>query len=232
MKRIYLLLMLLLPALGLQAQKIIEERWQLPADKALNLKLDHAEDIELKGWDKPEVQIKAVVEINGGRYNDALSLKTSETGGSLSISSELDKSQIGETSTADCDENQSSWQLDDDNKKRLILCLNIRYEVWVPRKATVKLETISGNVTAANLQGALDLHSISGFIDISIPEATAADLLLKSVTGELYTDLDMKIMNEKEEFPIVGYEMQGQLGGGGTKMKLETISSDIYVRKE
>jgi hypothetical protein len=55
---------------------------------------------------------------------------------------------------------------------------------------------------------------------------------MKSITGELYTDLDMKIMNQQDEIPIVGYEMEGQLGGGGTKMRLETISSNIYVRKE
>lgn len=42
----------------------------------------------------------------------------------------------------------------------------------------------------------------------------------------------MKIMNEKEEFPIVGYEMRGQLKDGGTEMKLETISSNIYLRKK
>ncbi|MBW3545161.1 MAG: hypothetical protein KY428_06100 [Bacteroidetes bacterium] len=223
--------MLLLPAFGLQAQKVLEGRWQLPAGKSLQLKLDHAEDIQLKGWDKPEVQIKAVVEINGGRYNDALSLKATEVGESLSVSSVLDKSQIGETSTADCNDDQANWQVEG-GKNKLILCMNIRYEVWVPRQAAIKLETISGNVTGAGLQGALDLHSISGFIDISLPEAVAADLWLKSVTGELYTDLDMKIMNEKEEFPIVGYEMRGQLKGGGTEVKLETISSNIYLRKK
>ena len=222
-----------MPATGLQAQKVLGERWQLLAGKSLHLTLDHAEDIQLTGWDKPEVQIKAIVEINGGRYNDALSLKATEAGRSLSVLSVLDKSQIGETSTVDCDERHASWQMDGDkDKKRLILCMNIRYEVWVPRQAAVKLETISGNVTGVELQGPLDLHSISGFIDISLPEAVAADLWLKSVTGELYTDLDMKIMNEIEEFPIVGYEMRSQLKGGGTEVKLETISSNIYLRKK
>lgn len=186
MKRLYILFMLLLPAFGLQAQKVLEGRWQIPAGKSLQLKLDHAEDIQLKGWDKPEVQIKAVVEINGGRYNEALSQKVTKAGESLSVSSVLDKSQIDETSTADCNADHANWQVEG-GKNKLILCMNIRYEVWVPRQTAIKLETISGNVTGAGLQGALDLHSISGFIGISLPEA--ADLWLKSITGELYTDL-------------------------------------------
>lgn len=233
--------MLLCPVLGLQAQKVLEERWQLPANGSVSLDLDHAEDIQLKGWDKPEVQIRAVVQINGGRYNDALSLKGSEAGGTLTIASKLDEAQIGETSTADCPENGSSWQIHENGsgwqkegrgKVKLILCMDIRYEVWVPRQATLKLKTISGNITATNLRGPLNLHSISGFIDVTLPEVLQADLWMKSITGELYTDLDMKIMNQQEEIPIVGYEMEGQLGDGGTEMRLETISSNIYVRKE
>ena len=231
MKKLLLLLILLCPALGLQAQKVLEKRWPLPAGKALNLKLDHAEDIQLKGWDKPEVMIKAVVEINGGRYNDAFSLTSSEEGNNLKVASALDESQIGETSTTDCQGNQSNWQLRGDKVKRLI-CMDIRYEVWVPRQAAVNLKTIAGNVTASNLRGPLDLNSISGFIDISLPEVLKADLWMKSITGELYTNLDMKILNKKDEVPVVGYEMKGQLGGGGTKIRLETISSDIFVRKE
>lgn len=231
MKKLLILLVLLGTTLRLQAQKVLEDHWQLPTGKSISLTLDHAEDIQLKGWDKPEVQIKAIVQINGGRYNDALTILASETGGTLNIVSELDKTQIGETSTADCEGNQSSWQVDG-GKVRRIICMDIRYEVWVPSQAAVTLKTILGNVTASNLRAALDLRSISGFIDISIPEVVKVDLWLKSITGELYTDLDMKILNKKEEIPIVGYELQGQLGGGGTKMHLETISSNIYVRKE
>lgn len=231
MKKLLILLVLTGIAFATQAQKVLEDRWQLPAGKAVKLKLDHAEDIQLKGWDKPEVLVKAFVTINGGRYNDALSLKASEAGSLLSISSVLDENQIGETSTANCQGNQSNWQIKGGKVKRLI-CMEVRYEVWVPRQVSLNLNTISGNVTASNLQGALELHSISGFIDMSIPEQVNADLWLKSITGELYTNLDLKIMNPKEEIPVVGYEMQGQLGGGGTPMRLETISSNIYLRKE
>lgn len=77
-------------------------------------------------------------------------------------------------------------------------------------------------------------HEVLKRLMLRLPEQQQWLLRLREVsyTGELYTDLDMKILNKKEEIPIVGYELQGQLGGGGTKMHLETISSNIYVRKE
>lgn len=68
------------------------------------------------------------------------------------------------------------------------------------------------NVVATNLRGALHLPSISSFIDLSFPAASKADLWMKSITRELYTKLDMKLLNQVEKFPVVSYEMQGQLG--------------------
>ena len=229
MKNSILLLLMLLP-FGLQAQKLVEERWPLAAGKAVKLNLDHAQDIQLKGWDKPEVLVKAIVQINGGEHNDAYSLTAKQEGG-LNIQSQLNEKEIGSTSYSDCAGDQSNIQISRGMVQRII-CLEIRYEVWVPRNAAVSLKTISGNVTATNLNGALNLHSISGFIDVSLPQALAADLWLKSVTGELYTDLDMNILNAKDEIPIVGYEMQARLGKGGTPVRLETISSNIYLRKQ
>lgn len=229
MRSLIIMLILLLPVCG-WAQKVLEERWALAPGKTLSLKLDHADDIQLKGWDQPEVQIKAVININGGRHNNALKLQALQENEGLHVTAVLDESQIGEATVADCGEKQMTWQ-QDDGKARLF-CLDITYEIWLPRKAALKLHTISGNVTANNLAGALSLYSISGFIDLSWPEKQQADLWLKSTTGELYTDLAVDILNKKEEIPIVGYEMKARLGSGGTPLRLETISSNIYLRKQ
>ena len=230
MKQITFLLMVLMP-FCLQAQKVLEQSWPLASGKAVNLKLDHAQDIQLKGWDSPEVKIKAVIQVNGGRYNDAITLTADQRANELALTSVLDEKKIGDTANTDCDGQQSSWQ-QGNGKNRRTVCLEVTYEVWIPKNAAVNLKTISGNVTATNLKGALNLYSISGFIDVSLPERTQADFWLKSITGELYTNLDLAILNKKDEIPIVGYEMLGKVGEGGTDVRLETISSNIYLRKE
>ncbi|WP_224995461.1 DUF4097 domain-containing protein [Cesiribacter sp. SM1] len=229
-KQLFFLLLALAP-LCLQAQQVVNERWPLPANKPVNLKLDHASSIALRGWDKPEVEIKAVVQINGGRDNDAFKLTGTDAAAGLQITSLVDEEQLSGSSAEDCNGSQSIWRYDSDNVNRNI-CLEISFEVWLPHSAVVKLETISGDVTATNLRGSLDLKSISGFIDVSMAPAQQAELTMKSVTGELYTDLDLQILNKKDEIPIVGYEMKGKLGNGGTPVRLETISSNIYLRKE
>ncbi|AHM61001.1 hypothetical protein D770_13735 [Flammeovirgaceae bacterium 311] len=225
------MLLLALMPLCLQAQKVINERWPLPANKSLILKFDHARTIQLKGWDKPEVEVRAVVQINGGRHNDAFQLTSADQGNGLQITSLFREEKVTGSSPDDCNGSQAIWNYNSDNKQRII-CMEITFEVWLPQEAALKLETISGDVIATNLKGSLDLKSISGFIDVSLPAAQQAELSLKSVTGELYTDLEMQILNKKDEIPIVGYEMKGMLGKGGTPVRLETISSNIYLRKE
>jgi hypothetical protein len=231
MKKHLFFLLLALAPLCLQAQKVINERWPLAANKPVNLKLDHARSITLKGWDKPEVEIRAVVQINGGRDNEAFQLTAKEEAGGLQITSQIDEEKVTGSSAEDCNGSHSFWSYDSGNKNRS-MCMEISFEVWLPHSAAIKLETISGDVIATNLRGSLDLKSISGFIDVSMASAQQAELTMKSVTGELYTDLDMQILNKQDEIPIVGYEMKGKLGGGGTPVRLETISSNIYLRKE
>jgi hypothetical protein len=231
MKPLFFIVLLLAP-LYVPAQKMLEESWPLPAGTALHLKLDHANTIQIRGWDKPEVKMQASILINEGRHNDALSLTASREGGSLRLVSKLDEDQIEDGFWAgNCEGHNFSWSRDGSKGQRAI-CVDVTYELWVPHQTAVRLKTISGNVTATNLRGPLDVNSISGFIDLSWPAGQAAELMLKSITGELYTNLDMKILNKKEEIPIVGYEMKGQLGQGGPALRLETISSNIYIRKE
>lgn len=228
MKQLFIMLLLLAP-ICLQAQKVVEERMPLAAGKQLELKLDHASDIVLKGWDKQEVLVKAIVQINGGSDNDALRLDASTEAGKAKINSVLDKSKITSSAPEDC--TGSYWQQGSSDKRRSI-CMEVKYEVWLPKNAPLKLTTISGNITASDLTAALDLHSISGFIDVSWPAAQQASWWMKSVTGELYTDLDMQLLNQKEGIPIVGYELEGKTGKGGTAVRLETISSNIYLRRK
>lgn len=229
MRKIFSLLLLLTP-LCLQAQRLVEESFSLPAGQPLRLELKHGSDIQLKGWDKPQVLVKASVQVNGGKHNDAFRLNSSSAGKGLTVTSVLDESKITSGGAAgDC--KGSTWQFDSENGANNI-CLEITYEVWLPKNTNLQLNTISGNVTAKNLQGPLDLNSISGFIDVSWPAEQQADLWLTSVTGELYTNLEVKVLNPQEKIPMVGYELKGQLGKGGQPLRLQTISSNIYLRKE
>jgi DUF4097 and DUF4098 domain-containing protein YvlB len=101
----------------------------------------------------------------------------------------------------------------------------------VPTGATVKVNTISGNIEVTGLNGPLDAKSISGFVDVSWPSTKGADVALKTITGEVYTNQDIALNGQKNNSPV-GYQVRGQLGSNGPTVKLESISGDVFFRKQ
>ncbi len=111
--------------------------------------------------------------------------------------------------------------------------------------ANVELINVSGpivaNTTAGNILIKMQdinpnkpsaISNTSGFIDLTLPASTKASFELKSVSGEIYTDLDLKMEKEKEMRRIGGSDIKGTLNGGGVPISLNAISGDIYLRKK
>ncbi|MCC9167996.1 hypothetical protein [Pontibacter harenae] len=75
---------------------------------------------------------------------------------------------------------------------------------------------------------------ITGTVEIYLPAGTKADFKMKSVQGQIYSDLDMNIPKEpKSNLPRMtgGTNIQGKTNGGGVEMTLYTISGDMFIRK-
>jgi DUF4097 and DUF4098 domain-containing protein YvlB len=100
----------------------------------------------------------------------------------------------------------------------------------------VTVNTIGGNVTVEfdkkKPQQLYSIYSNNGFIDVQIPSNfnVTADVTGKSV----YSDVDFKILEEKEEndFGHIKTVMKLKLGSGKTKMKLDADYGNIYLRKK
>ncbi len=88
----------------------------------------------------------------------------------------------------------------------------------------VKLNTVSGSTVEAT--------SVSGDVDVTWPPAQAAELSLKSITGEVYADPAVSFSNLKQR-SYVGYQLHGSYGtGSGPLVKLESVSGDVFFRKQ
>jgi hypothetical protein len=100
----------------------------------------------------------------------------------------------------------------------------------------VTINTIGGNVTVEfdkkKPQQLYSIYSNNGFIDVQIPNnsSISADIKGKAV----YSDVDFKILDEKEinDFGHIQTEMKLKLGSGKTKMKLDANYGNIYLRKK
>ncbi len=72
MKNNLLMLVLILLAGPLSAQRIIEKKLPYKEGQTANLNLKFADSIQVRYWDKPEVYVKIKAVINGNKLNDAL----------------------------------------------------------------------------------------------------------------------------------------------------------------
>ncbi|WP_192822873.1 DUF4097 family beta strand repeat-containing protein [Rufibacter sp. LB8] len=114
--------------------------------------------------------------------------------------------------------------------------------------ASATLNNVSGPVVANTTNGTLDvkfssldqskpnaISTVNGKIDITLPANTKANFKLKSLMGEIYTDFDMNLKKEaKSDLPMIGggNNIDGKTNGGGVEMSIQTINSDIFIRKK
>lgn len=229
MKKNLLLLWLGWLASPVIAQKIIDKILPVAPGQTVNLDFRFADSIRVRYWDKAEMSVRIAVTINGGRLNDALLVTNNATTDVISVKTDYDKELIKQGRAEDCPDKRYSMSNDRDGV-RYYLCSDINYEVYLPRRARLKLTTISGNIDIQGATEAVDAKTISGYIDMNWPRSKGANLAMKTVTGDVYSDVSIDFTSKRPKHPMVGYLLEGTVNGGGPPVRLESISNDIYLR--
>ncbi|GAB3722853.1 DUF4097 family beta strand repeat-containing protein [Spirosoma lituiforme] len=222
-----LLGLLIRPAFG---QKIIEKTLPVASGQLVNLNLKFADSIRVRYWDKPTALVRIAVTINGDKLNDALLVTSGSTTDEVSLQTDFDQELIKQGKPEDCPNQRHAWNNGRDGV-RYTLCSEINYQVFLPRQARLNLETINGNIDIQGATASVSAKTISGFVDMNWPKAKGADVAMKTITGEVYSNLSIDFKGKKEKNPIVGYLLEGTLHGGGPAVRLESISNNIYLRE-
>lgn len=227
------------------------------ADKSIEFTVSRS-DVVIEGHDSDEVVIRNLdyeappkraqglrALYNSAEDNTGIGLSVEEDGGTLKIV------------TASRDE--GDYRLLVPNKVRLKLdevnwgggdfeIKNHQGEIEINSKnADMKLTDVTGPIIANSTSGDMDIKLtklsqagptsislVSGYIDVTMPADSKANFSLNSISGEIYTDLDISLKGDKENhMQRIGgsREVNGSLNGGGADMNLKTISGDIYLRK-
>lgn len=118
--------------------------------------------------------------------------------------------------------------------------------------ANVKITDCTGPFTVNSISGDIEavfssfnqgqpssLASVSGLVDVSLPANTKADIIISNVTGDIYNNLGLVSLagsqDGKRSKGLKKYKNSSKseytLNGGGQKLLLETISGNIYLRK-
>jgi len=120
---------------------------------------------------------------------------------------------------------------------------NIKNEIEFNGCHSIKLKNVTGPLVVSSISGSvsvvfseiskdkpISLASISGEVDVTLPAKAAVDLEMSTVTGGMYTDFEFPTDNN-EMRRVGGRSIHNKLNGGGTELKLHSISGNIYLRK-
>jgi hypothetical protein len=209
MKTYILLVVSWLCLCPLQAQQIIEKHMNFSGKDALSLKIQIADSINVQTWNKDEVYIKASVNINDNKDNAAYETSFGEDGNKIVVNANFsDKYFKGKKNC--CNESEIYWV------------------VFIPENKRFSVETIDGNITVRGKTKEMNVKSISGFIDLAVPAGKQADLDFSTISGRMYSNLDIAGNKSRSGIPM---KVSEKLNSGGDLIKLETISGDIFLRK-
>ena len=110
----------------------------------------------------------------------------------------------------------------------------------------VRASCVNGRIEARNLQGRAELNTVNGELDASVDQLTTSGVKLSSVNGKLHVTLpsdanaEVKAStlsgNISDDFGLpvshhqyVGRSLHGQLGSGGTLVKLSNVNGTIQI---
>ena len=95
----------------------------------------------------------------------------------------------------------------------------------------VKISTVNGGVEAnlAALDGAkgVTLNSVNGSIVLVVPSGASADVKASTLHGAITNDFGLTL----EDGQYVGHNLSGQIGSGGTRVRLNNVNGSIAIKR-
>jgi hypothetical protein len=227
MKNSILIALLCIGSLATKAQKIIEKHIPFSPKNFVSMNFQISDSIHIITWKKDEVYIRSSIDVNDNQNNDDYKMVFDETGSTVNVSAKLETDHIRQ-SRRDSGGNK--------NENCCCCCNNYRtkifHEVYVPENVDFSVETINGNIIIAGNTAEIRARSISGFIDLAIAPDRKAEVKMHTISGTMYSNIDLLPANRHIK-QIGGGSISAQLNGGGNKsIDLQTISGNIFFRKE
>ena len=209
MKKVTIIVIVWLCFASVQAQLIIEKHLAFSGKESVSLKIQIADSINILTWNKNEVYVKASVNINENKDNEAYETSFDEAGKLVSVNAGFKENYFKGKNNC-CNESDIYWQ------------------VFIPEKTRFSVETINGNITITGQTSEMKVKSISGYIDLAVPSGKQADVEFSTISGRMYSNHNLALNKQHNGIPS---KINDKLNNGGPPIKLETISGDIYFRK-
>jgi hypothetical protein len=214
MKNSMLALLLCIGLLPAGAQRIVEKHIDFAPSGYVRMNFQISDSIRILTWKKNEVYIKSSINVNHNKNNDDYKMVFGETGNTINVTARLE------------------YKSDDSCRCCCNVHSEILHEVYIPENADFSVETINGNIIITGNTAEIRAKSISGFIDLAVAPQRKADVKMRTISGTMYSNIELNTMSRRIK-QVGGGTVSAQLnGGGGKEIDLETISGNIFFRKE
>lgn len=215
------------------AQKSIEKSIAYK-DQDIEFDMKFAKNITLKLWDKSTIELKGTISTLGERYLDLYKLEVDENASRIKIASNPEA--IFKKFNEDRKNDKNTYYINENEYTE-------EFTLYVPKKATLKISSINGdlqadvvdgdfkadlingNIDIAEYNGNLDLSTINGEIDLKVLNTS---LKAETVQGQIYAD-DKLSLNSADQ--VVGQKIDGSFDTAANSLSLKTINGNIYLRR-
>src|SRR5579885_2226291 len=94
-------------------------------------------------------------------------------------------------------------------------------------KGRADLTTVNGKLDATfdNTAQPLELSSVNGSVDLTLPSDAKARIEATTVHGGIENDFGL----HSNDHRFIGHDLQGELGGGGTEIRLRNVNGRIEI---
>jgi len=214
-------------------------------------------EIEVQGWDKNTVLIRALKKIKAGSRSQAqkaledLRIEITEDEDLIIVDTRYPKKRMGIL----------DWLFGNG------VSATVNYEVFVPLRSRLKIKTVNGAIkvkevsgflraktvngsvkvseisgeaqiettnggikaelTEVSPKGTLEFVTVNGGIKVTLPEGIKARLRAKTVNGSIETEFPLQVVGK-----FTRKKINGEINGGGNlNILLETVNGSIIIRK-
>lgn len=218
-------------------------------DEKAELRLENINgDVDIKGWDKNEIKVTAIITAKNQQARDRITLVMNENGRGVSIETEYKKESSGWG-------NNHAGSVD--------------YMVMVPShaklpsidlvngsmsiegvKGEMKIDLVNGSIIATGLTSNSEINSVNGKIiasyssigddlneisidtvngriQLSLPGSISADVDIETMHGSIRNDFGLSA--NKNMFS--GKNLQGTIGSGDVRISIETVNGGVRLLK-
>ncbi|MEH6407040.1 MAG: polymer-forming cytoskeletal protein [Leeuwenhoekiella sp.] len=233
MRTVITILLCLCFASSAFAQKSIEKSIAYK-DQNIEFDLKFAKNITLKVWDKSTIELKGTISTLGDKYLDLYKLEVDENSSKIKIVSNPEA--MFKKFNEDRKNDKNNYYLNEYEYTEA-------YTLYVPKKATLKISSINGdlqadlvdgtftadlingNIEIIEYSGDLALSTINGTIDLKVINTS---LKAETLQGQIYADEKLSLNSSDQ---VMGQKINGSFDTAANSLNLHTINGNIYLRR-